>query len=379
MRKLFYGFTALSLAFLGFMPAQAGATPDYILSGDYLLTFTCVTGCGGSYPHTMSITVATDPVIGDFSGTGHYNPVPVITWTVTGNVDGNNITFLIDYDASAYTVNATGTIADLANMSGTAYSPSQTFTWVATGSIALADTDSDGINDGPDLCPIDTAADIAWSSEIWGTNRWEVRVDGSSNLVWYQNKPKGGATPTGYDIDYTYGCNGHQIIAAIAAATGLDFDGHYKYGPSKSLVEDWHNGVYFLETVPVSALGGVATSTTVLNSNYDYMFKAYGVADACTSGCADSIWFDPEYSSSDNLVTWVDGVAVPYTGYGPNLLDLMVNGGFIGWDDDTTYNADHTYWYEMTSADAPVSFQVYDVYYPNNDNNLNVDIYVKLF
>ena len=149
---------------------------------------------------------------------------------------------------------------------------------------------------------------------------------------------------------------------------------------SKSIVEDWIAGKYYLETVPVSALGDVATSNTILDSNYSYLLKAYGsLADACTSGCGYNIYFDPEYSTSDYGLNWVDGVAAPYTGYGPNLLDLMVNGGFIGWDDDATYNADHIYWYEMLGTAAPVAFQVYDVFYPNNDGNLNVDIYVKLF
>ena len=364
------------------MPATAGATPDYILSDDYLLTFTCVTGCGGSYPHTMSITVATDPVTGIFSGTGHYNPVPAITWTVTGNVDGNNITFLIDYDASAYTVNATGTIADLANMSGTAYSPSQTFTWVATGILTYVDSDGDGVVNISDLCD-GTAPDEPWD-ESWGTNRWQVGDDnGGDDTHWYKNSGKKGVTipeDTGLTIGDTHGCNGHQILAELEATTGLPFDGHYKYGVSKSIVEDWIAGKYYLETVPVSALGDVATSNTILDSNYSYLLKAYGsLADACTSGCGYNIYFDPEYSTSDYGLNWVDGVAAPYTGYGPNLLDLMVNGGFIGWDDDATYNADHIYWYEMLGTAAPVAFQVYDVYYPNNDNNLNVDIYVKLF
>ena len=57
----------------------------------------------------------------------------------------------------------------------------------------------------------------------------------------------------------------------------------------------------------------------------------------------------------------------------------MVDAGFVNWDDDATYNADHVYWYEMTGTGVPVSFQVYDVYYPNNTGNLTVDIYAKLW
>jgi len=64
---------------------------------------------------------------------------------------------------------------------------------------------------------------------------------------------------------------------------------------------------------------------------------------------------------------------------GDELLDLQVDGATVGWDNDAVYNPDHTYWLDMAGAGLPVSFQVYDVYYPNNIGNLQVDIYVQFY
>jgi len=91
-------------------------------------------------------------------------------------------------------------------------------------------------------------------------------------------------------------------------------------------------------------------------------------------GCV--ITFDAEYSTSDGT-TWVDGVATPYNVYGLDLLDLMVNGGFVDWG---AYNSAHTYWLPVVGAGTslPFSLLVNDLYYPNNAGNLFVDIYAKL-
>ncbi len=130
--------------------------------------------------------------------------------------------------------------------------------------------------------------------------------------------------------------------------------------------------------VPADDIDGVLSNVT-LQSGETYKLKAYGTADACETGCGYSILFDAEYSTSDSGANWVDGVAAPYLGYGVNLLDLQVNGGFVDWDDDAVYNADHTYWTEIAGTGAPVSLQVYDVFYPNNTGSLTVDIFVVLY
>jgi len=240
--------------------------------------------------------------------------------------------------------------------------------------VMSGDVDGDTVGDSVDLCP-DTVADIP--DVNLGTNRW--MWDGTN---WVTLKPKATATSTGWvNMGYTYGCSGEQILAELKEATGKDFEGHYKYGVSKSILEDWNVGRYYLETVTVDAEDTDGKSSLMsLLSGQDYIFRASGgTADACLDGCGYSILFDAEYSTSDGGITWVNGVAAPYVSYGPNLLDLMVNGGFVDWDSDAVYNADHVYEYGMVGTGAPVTFGVYDVYYPNNTGSLTVDIYADLW
>jgi hypothetical protein len=219
--------------------------------------------------------------------------------------------------------------------------------------------------------------DSTWGVS-WGTNRWQVQSDG-----WYQNKPSGKGTfaPVKvYPISYTYGCNGHQILKMLNDKFGSVMNGHLKYGLSSSVLEDFHrdladgvlDGKYYLETVTVPASGTVVSSGTLL-SGHNYVLKASGTAFACNEpGCV--IKFDASYSTSDNS-TWVDGVAPPYDLYGPTLLDLQVNGLSVNWG---AFNPSHSYSYEFAGLGAPASFQVYDVYYPNNTGNLTVDIYAEI-
>ncbi|MEK7612761.1 MAG: hypothetical protein AAB449_01280 [Patescibacteria group bacterium] len=246
------------------------------------------------------------------------------------------------------------------------------------------DIDADGVADGDDLCPA-TGADEAWEVS-WGQNRWQVQSTSSNGLTWFQNKvgKKGATTPTaGQSIAYTYGCNGHQILKMLKDELGDVMGGHWKYGISSGVLEEFHNdlndgildGQYLVDTVTVPANDedGVSSLVTLL-SGHDYLLKASGTADACVSGCGYSIIFDPEYSSS-NGGGWVDGVDVPYVGSGPNLLDLMVDGGFVNWG---AYNASHTYSYGMTGVDAPVVLKVNDLYYLNNTGSLTVNIFAQI-
>ena len=84
---------------------------------------------GGPWYHTMVIDDY-NPLTGDFSGTGYWNGGP-ITWTIEGNTDGDSIEFTIDYDGSAYYIEAEGT-PGCSYMSGDAAAPDQTATWEAT-------------------------------------------------------------------------------------------------------------------------------------------------------------------------------------------------------------------------------------------------------
>ncbi len=252
---------------------------------------------------------------------------------------------------------------------------------VTTYDFESVDIDGDGVLNGQDLCP-GTTEDIDWSVS-WGPNRMEVRNTGSG-LSWYQNKiVKGVQAPISvYNLGYTYGCNGHQILEMLKEATGDAMNGHWKYGLSSGLVKEFHedladgilDGMYHLETVtvPANVVSPVASSNSLI-VGHNYKFKASGTANA-----GDGIVFDADYSyRTPSSVTWTDAVST-YEGYGDTLLDLMVNGGFVIWDNDSVYNTDHTYWYQTTGAGAPATFMVNDVYAPNNTGNLTVDIYAQL-
>lgn len=108
---------------------NVSAAENWRLSGNYTLTFTCTSGCSGDYIHTMVVSLY-DTGNGTFSGTGWRNAVPSQTWTVAGDVTGDTIEFLVDYDGSSYYVDADGTIVTDGTISGSAVSSSQVFDWV---------------------------------------------------------------------------------------------------------------------------------------------------------------------------------------------------------------------------------------------------------
>jgi len=356
------------------------ATPNWNIAGTWNFDF----NLGGShYLHTMTIT-SFDPINGAFSGTGVYVPNPSYTWTVTGVVTGNTVDFTIVYDLSSpnpgYTVTGSGTIsADGKTITGTANGPGQVFDFTATGTACdlRVDSDCDGVPNTQDFCPgtvADSSKTVPYLS--LGTNRW---VWYGTTSGWNTVKPKGTGPTFKPTMAYTYGCSCAQILNYLHAnypETYGNMLGQWKYGCSQSLLQDWHNGLYYIETVAVPASKDTETlSSIALQDGKNYVLKAYGTATACwETGC--QITFDAEYSTSDGT-NWVDGVAAPYVSYGPDLLDLMVNGGYVDWG---TYNSAHTYWLPVVGAGTslPFSLQVHDIYYPNNAGNINVDIYAKL-
>lgn len=139
MKKIILGFVVgFALLFVNPGHVLAAAT-TWDLTGIYTINFHCTSGCGGDYPHTLVVsTVNLDT--GAFSGTGFYNPMPSITWTITGLVTGSNLTFHIAYDWSSYTVDGTGIIAPDGTLSGNATGPGQTFTWASTSGAATSVT-----------------------------------------------------------------------------------------------------------------------------------------------------------------------------------------------------------------------------------------------
>jgi hypothetical protein len=93
------------------------------IGGKHQLVFTVGSS---TYAHTMYVTSITpvSTTATSFSGTGTYNPDPAnYTWTVSGTVSYNRVSFTITYTGKAdpgYSLTATGVIARDGSVSGTA-------------------------------------------------------------------------------------------------------------------------------------------------------------------------------------------------------------------------------------------------------------------
>lgn len=124
----------------------------------------------------------------------------------------------------------------------------------------------------------------------------------------------------------------------------------------------------FIESLEVDAQGAIAESSNVLENGKTYRLKASGTANA-----GDSIDFDAEYSLTNNVLgdTWSDDVT-NYEVYGPNLLDLKVDGSFVNWGG---FNPTHEYWMDIIGDGTTITFEIYDIFPPNNTGSLFVDIY----
>lgn len=115
------------------------------------------------------------------------------------------------------------------------------FTLTIVGS-HCGDSDGDCYPDDQDLC-LETAGDEP--TRRLGVNRWIYNEDGEWEKGPKKGKGKGPAFEP--DIWYTYGCSCEQILDAMSEATGGKFKGHYKFGCSKSILEEWNSGVYVLD------------------------------------------------------------------------------------------------------------------------------------
>ena len=247
--------------------------------------------------------------------------------------------------------------------------------WARTPEImVVVDNDDDGVLEG-DRCP-GTVTDVP--TEDLGVNRhvWY----GGENFTTLVPAKKGTFNPADseFSIADTYGCSCEQILDSMSETLEQDFEGHYKFGCSKGLIEDWISGRYHvgptvIETVEVPATSEIPIeSINSLELGKDYFLKAYGTAWACDQpGC--NIEFDAEYSTSDGGLNWVDGVAAPYTSHGLDLLDLKVDGTSMDWG---AYNSEHTYQIPYTGTGNSLFVVIYDLVgsYSNNDESLFVDI-----
>jgi hypothetical protein len=272
-----------------------------------------------------------------------------------------------------YTATIHGTIINgIVTMSG-----SNPWSWTMTNAANEYDEDNDGIMFSYDKCP-GTIVDNP--IESLGTNRliW-------NGIDWMTKQPKTGneIVSSWATMDYAYGCSCNQILDSMQITTGEDFGGHYKFGCSKSILEDWNRGTYhvgptFVETVEVPANNPNPTeSVATLNVGTDYFLKAYGTAYACNQpGCV--INFDADYSTSDLGTSWVNGVAAPYDTYGADLLDLKVDNAFVDWG---VYNNEHMYQIPYPGTGNPLSLLIYDLpgSYFNDTGSIFVDIIEDLW
>src|SRR3989344_4626545 len=174
------------LAALLLAPAVGFAFSDWDLTGTYSIEFTCVTGCAGTYLHSMTVD-SMDVVSGDFSGMGYYIPDPTYTWDVDGNVTDSDLTAHILYTGvgAGYFVDLVGMVEPDGSLSGTAVSSSgQTFTWKSVSGMATP-SEFTVVNGGGNI--YDTKGKKIWT---FGT---EVNVDSDGMLVGghftYQHHP----------------------------------------------------------------------------------------------------------------------------------------------------------------------------------------------
>jgi hypothetical protein len=136
-------------------------------------------------------------------------------------------------------------------------------------------------------------------------------------------------------------------------------------------------------TISVPAYGVPLNSPLVVTSVNFVDDKIYKVTASGTAHANVPIEFDAEYSwnlgdgvgtTPGNKATdpWIDGVT-GYSGYGPDLLDLKVNGNFVDWG---TYNPAHIYQKEFIGTGSPATFQlqIYDFAAYNDFGELTVNI-----
>ncbi len=145
-KKALMGVGAAALIFGAAVVPALAAAPNWNTTGSYVVEFTCIVGCAGTWPHDLTLV---QDGSGNLTGSGG-NPVGahVYNWVLTsGTVDGNTINFTANYTSTADAVTpqttmiVTGTIAG-GTMSGTwsdnYQGGSRSGTWTTTSGTAVA-------------------------------------------------------------------------------------------------------------------------------------------------------------------------------------------------------------------------------------------------
>lgn len=221
-----------------FLSNTVFAVENWDVRGTYTVSFTCTSGCVGTYNHSMNITVE-DMDSGEFSGTGYYITNPSYSWNVSGDIDGDNINFYIDYTGlnPSYYVNASGTIAANGNISGSASAPGQTFNWSTTSGLAKFNRRAEITSPAPDSIVTDTL------------NLNAYLMDNDFDPVQWAVRKGTCAAATGTVI-------GNVDGYSDAYNWGVDSGDPYKYNFSASInVTNWDEGVYCFIFNPVEDSG----------------------------------------------------------------------------------------------------------------------------
>lgn len=238
------------------------------------------------------------------------------------------------------------------------------------------DADDDGVKDWDDMCP-GTLYDSP--SDGLGTNRWQYTETG-----WITMDPNGRGPKASYEIADTLGCSCDQILNRLEVATGEEFEGHHKFGCSKSILEEWIAGEYPMSTVIVPAGGldylNLHTATTPFDtiSGEYYRIEASGMYTYMSSALPTYGQADAEYSNRPSWTYgpgWILGDNVFPTGK-EHALDLTIDGENISWG---TYNESHTYSTILSGTDNPFIFDIFDDGYGDNSGYLTADVFVKLW
>lgn len=230
----------------------------------------------------------------------------------------------------------------------------------------LFDRDNDMVADRVDFCSGTVADEI----EELGVNRHIWLSDNYFTTLVPVKRGQFDKVDSQFTLETTHGCSCSQILDRISDKTGDDLTGHYKFGCSKSIMEEWINGEYPLESVIVDSNGTVSTTNHILKSLVEYKLVASGIFyyDSILVNWADAEWY------------LKGGVPVKgdTEGSKPYVLDISINGTSTNTDWGE-YNPEHIYTKYITGTDERVDFSIYDSYSGDNSGFLNVDIFVKLY
>ncbi|OGL83685.1 hypothetical protein A3B36_01080 [Candidatus Uhrbacteria bacterium RIFCSPLOWO2_01_FULL_55_36] len=157
-----------------------------------------------------------------------------------------------------------------------------------------------------------------------------------------------------------------SVSSDVSGRKFEDLDGNGVMNGSETGLEGWTIvAAESFQSFSVDSNDTVGMTSNVLANGEVYLVRVGGTYDA-----GDTITADAKYSVRPPNIYWTDSVQ-NYTSYGPELLDLQVDGVSPDWG---PYNTGHVYWLNVLGAGAGLTFKVNDIGYPNV-GSLTVDIY----